>query len=72
VDAYRLGSWDELEDLDLQTEDVVTFVEWGAGIAEGLADQRLEIDIRRSLDPGDETRFVFLTPIGERWAEFAC
>jgi tRNA threonylcarbamoyladenosine biosynthesis protein TsaE len=72
VDAYRLGSWDELEDLDLQTDDVVTFVEWGAGIAEGLADQRLEIDIRRSLDPGDETRFVFLTPIGERWAGFGC
>ena len=26
----------------------VTVVEWGSGIAEGLAPDRLEIDIRRS------------------------
>ena len=69
VDAYRLGSFAELEDLDLELslEDSVTLVEWGAGIAEGLAAEHLDIDIRRSLDPEDETRAVFLTPIGERW-----
>jgi tRNA threonylcarbamoyladenosine biosynthesis protein TsaE len=70
VDAYRLGSAAELDDLDLDasTDDSVTLVEWGTGVAEGLSDQRLEIDIRRSLDPADETRWIFLTPVGERWA----
>jgi len=69
VDAYRLGSAAELYDLDLDASasEAVTLVEWGTGIAEGLADDRLEIDIRRSLDPEDETRWIFLTPIGERW-----
>jgi tRNA threonylcarbamoyladenosine biosynthesis protein TsaE len=69
VDAYRLGSFAELEDLDLEIslDDSVTLVEWGAGIAEGLAEGYLEVDIRRGLDPEDETRWIFLTPIGERW-----
>ncbi len=69
VDAYRLGSFAELEDLDLEVslDASVTLVEWGAGIAEGLAAEHLDVDIRRSLDPADETRLVFLTPIGPRW-----
>ena len=69
VDAYRLGSFAEVEDLDLEVSlaDSVTLVEWGTGVAEGLSDDRLEIDIRRSLDPDDDTRLVFLTPIGQRW-----
>ncbi|MFZ1411590.1 MAG: tRNA (adenosine(37)-N6)-threonylcarbamoyltransferase complex ATPase subunit type 1 TsaE [Micropruina sp.] len=70
VDAYRLGSFGELEDLDLEASlaESVTLVEWGAGIAEGLSPERLEIDIRRGLDPEDETRLVFLTALGPRWA----
>jgi len=69
VDAYRLGSAAELDDLDLDLslDDSVTLVEWGAGVAEGLADGYLEIDIRRSLD-AEETRWVFLTPVGDRWS----
>lgn len=69
VDAYRLGSFAELEDLDLELslDDSVTLVEWGAGIAEGLSEDYLELDIRRSLDPEDDTRWIFLTPIGDRW-----
>ena len=49
VDAYRLGSALELDDLDLDTdvEDAVTVVEWGEGLAEGLAPDRLEICITR-------------------------
>ena len=58
VDAYRLGGLDELDDLDLDTslESAVTVVEWGAGLAEGLADSRLEILIERALgaDATDE------------------
>ena len=51
VDAYRLGGLDELDDLDLDTslESAVTVVEWGAGLAEALADSRLEILIERAL-----------------------
>jgi tRNA threonylcarbamoyladenosine biosynthesis protein TsaE len=49
VDAFRLGSLDEVEALDLDTslEDSVTVVEWGEGLVEGLSEDRLEIWIRR-------------------------
>ncbi|GAB2472779.1 hypothetical protein GCM10027030_04120 [Luteococcus sediminum] len=69
VDAYRLGSETELFDLDLDQTlpEAVTLVEWGAGLAEGLSSSVLQIDIRRSLDPDDETRQVFLQGMGERW-----
>ncbi|MGZ4496105.1 MAG: tRNA (adenosine(37)-N6)-threonylcarbamoyltransferase complex ATPase subunit type 1 TsaE [Nocardioides sp.] len=77
VDAYRLGGIDELDDLDLDTslEDAVTVVEWGEGIAEGLAESRLEVRIIRALaedDEGDDEldpRRVLMTPIGPRWYE---
>ena len=38
VDAYRLNSFAELEDLDLEASlgDSVTLVEWGSGVAEAL------------------------------------
>ena len=45
ADAYRLGSAAEFEDLDLDSDDAVVCVEWGRDRAEGLSDQRLEIDI---------------------------
>jgi tRNA threonylcarbamoyladenosine biosynthesis protein TsaE len=47
ADAYRLGSALELDDLDLDTDTAaaVTVVEWGEGLAEGLAADRLEIAI---------------------------
>jgi tRNA threonylcarbamoyladenosine biosynthesis protein TsaE len=47
ADAYRLGSVLELDDLDLDTDTAasVTVVEWGEGLAEGLATDRLEITI---------------------------
>ena len=47
VDAYRLGSALELDDLDLDTDTAssVTVVEWGEGLAEGLSADRLEITI---------------------------
>ena len=47
ADAYRLASVLELDDLDLDTDTAaaVTVVEWGGGLAEGLATDRLEITI---------------------------
>ena len=53
VDAYRLGGIEELDDLDLDTslDEAVTVVEWGEGIAEGLADARLEVRIGADTAP---------------------
>ncbi|GAB3624364.1 hypothetical protein GCM10027418_24480 [Mariniluteicoccus endophyticus] len=69
VDAYRLGSTDELEDIGLADtlDRSVTLVEWGNGLAEGLSDSHLAIDIRRSDVEGDEERRVYLTGTGPRW-----
>lgn len=54
VDAYRLGSIEELDDLDLDTslDEAVTVVEWGEGLAEGLSPSRLEVRIRHAGDGG--------------------
>ncbi|WP_432559783.1 tRNA (adenosine(37)-N6)-threonylcarbamoyltransferase complex ATPase subunit type 1 TsaE [Granulicoccus sp. GXG6511] len=70
VDAYRLADSDEVDDIDLDhdLDRSVTVIEWGAGLAEQLVDHRLEIDIRRSENPADESRLVILRPVGERWA----
>ncbi|MFE1080319.1 tRNA (adenosine(37)-N6)-threonylcarbamoyltransferase complex ATPase subunit type 1 TsaE [Nocardiopsis alba] len=68
VDAYRLGGPEEIDDIDLDMTlpDSVTVVEWGEGVAEGLADDRLEIRIERH---PDDTRTVHLRPVGARWAD---
>ena len=49
VDAYRLSSVEELDDLDLEfsLEKSVTVIEWGRGKAEHLSDSRLELDFTR-------------------------
>ena len=74
VDAYRLGSVAEVDDLDLDAslEDCVTVVEWGEGLVEELAADRLEVTITMSPagEPG-EMRWVTLAGIGERWASAA-
>ena len=73
VDAYRLGGLAELDDLDLDTsvDEAVTVVEWGSGVAEDLAESRLEVDLRRPAgdeSPQDEHRTVTLTAVGPRWS----
>ena len=65
ADAYRLGSVIEVDDLDLDTANSVTVVEWGEGLAEGLADDRLEISI--SPDPDSQQRTVRIRGFGARW-----
>ncbi|WP_129336871.1 tRNA (adenosine(37)-N6)-threonylcarbamoyltransferase complex ATPase subunit type 1 TsaE [Cellulomonas endophytica] len=49
VDAYRIGSLDEIDalDLDASLKESVTVVEWGSGWVEGLAQDRLEVAIER-------------------------
>jgi tRNA threonylcarbamoyladenosine biosynthesis protein TsaE len=76
VDAYRLGSFAEVDDLDLDAslDDSVTVVEWGTGLVESLADSRLEIRLYRPRgsevtgDGGDEARRVEVAAFGDRWA----
>ncbi|NUR99374.1 MAG: bifunctional acetyltransferase/tRNA (adenosine(37)-N6)-threonylcarbamoyltransferase complex ATPase subunit type 1 TsaE, partial [Kribbellaceae bacterium] len=48
--------------------DAVTVVEWGHGLAEGLAPDRLDIVVTRGDDDTDETRSLRITPVGPRWA----
>jgi tRNA threonylcarbamoyladenosine biosynthesis protein TsaE len=69
VDAYRLSSLDEVDDLDLDVDaaDAVTVVEWGAGLVEQLSDARLEVAIARA--PDSEERTVRLMPFGGDWAD---
>ena len=69
VDAYRLGSVAELDDLDLDSElpVAVTLVEWGRGLAEVLAADRLEVVIARPADPSSEIREVDVVAHGDRW-----
>jgi tRNA threonylcarbamoyladenosine biosynthesis protein TsaE len=72
VDAYRLGGLAELDDLDLDAslDDAVTVVEWGEGLAEGLAESRLEVVVVRNDEAHDglDPRHVEITPVGPRWA----
>jgi tRNA threonylcarbamoyladenosine biosynthesis protein TsaE len=74
VDAYRLSTPSELDDLDLDAAvaDSITVVEWGRAIAEGLAEDRLEIDIWTSpadfSTAGDDSeRVVTIRAVGARW-----
>jgi tRNA threonylcarbamoyladenosine biosynthesis protein TsaE len=73
VDAYRLASLAEVDDLDLDASlpDSVTVVEWGEGKVEDLSDERLEVTLARSGSPdyaADESRTVSVRPVGPRWS----
>ena len=71
VDAYRLIDTDNpnlyLDDLDLDTENSVTVVEWGGAESARLNEDRLEISIDRT----NEIRQVEIKAIGARWDGFA-
>ncbi len=71
VDAYRLGGAAELDDLDLDTDlDLaVTVVEWGEGLAESLAADRLEVALHRDHTGESEERRATVTPVGSRWLD---
>lgn len=47
VDAYRLGSAELLDDLDLDFGHAVVVVEWGAGLLDDVAESWLEVVIER-------------------------
>jgi tRNA threonylcarbamoyladenosine biosynthesis protein TsaE len=68
VDAYRLGSMADVDDLDLDVtvSDSVTVVEWGQGLVEQLADGHLEVRLERR---EDDVRTALLVPHGPGWAD---
>jgi tRNA threonylcarbamoyl adenosine modification protein YjeE len=71
VDAYRLASALELDDLDIDYAASIVVVEWGAGLTDGLTTAWLEIAIVRPTggDPDAEVepREVTVTGHGARW-----
>ena len=80
VDAYRLSSALELDDLDIDFARSVVVVEWGSGMLDGVADSWLEVAIERPTgadeaaapadgDEVDEPRTVTITGYGPRWAD---
>jgi tRNA threonylcarbamoyl adenosine modification protein YjeE len=50
IDAYRLSTPAELDDLDIDFAGSISVIEWGSGFAEGLTDSLLEIQIERDLE----------------------
>jgi tRNA threonylcarbamoyladenosine biosynthesis protein TsaE len=73
VDAYRLHSALELDDLDIDFERSIVVVEWGAGLLDGITENWLELDIVRpkgaSLETDVEPRTVTFTGHGDRWQD---
>ncbi|TFB96863.1 tRNA (adenosine(37)-N6)-threonylcarbamoyltransferase complex ATPase subunit type 1 TsaE [Cryobacterium adonitolivorans] len=83
VDAYRLSSAMELDDLDIDFARSIVVVEWGRGLLEGITESWLDVEIERPLgasqaDPGAEVddavaldlpepRTVTVTGHGPRW-----
>ena len=66
VDAYRLGSVADVDELDLDVSvaSSVTVVEWGQGLVEQLADEHLQVRLDRR---EDDVRTAELVPYGAGW-----
>ena len=67
VDAYRLASAVELDDLDLDYDGAIVVVEWGRGKIDGVADSWIDVSISRAA--ADDSRDVVIEGHGPRWAE---
>jgi len=69
VDAYRLGSPQELDDLDIPFEKSIVLVEWGKGLTEGISENWIEIEFERDHSGQSEDRQVKIVGFGERWKD---
>ena len=67
VDAYRLGSPAEFDDLDIDLGRSIVLVEWGRGFADGLTENYLDIEIERDQTGESEVRQVTVLGFGERF-----
>ncbi len=65
VDAYRLNSALELDDLDIDFANSIVVVEWARDYIDGIAEHWLLVDINR--DSEDESRLVTISGFGQRW-----
>ena len=65
VDAYRLNSALELDDLDIDFANSIVVVEWARDYIDGIAEHRLLVDINRESE--DESRLVNISGFGQRW-----
>lgn len=65
VDAYRLGSAVELDDLDIDFANSIVVVEWARDYIDGIADDWLTVNINREAE--DESRLVEIVGSGSRW-----
>ena len=65
VDAYRLNSAVELDDLDIDFANSIVVVEWARDYIDGIADNWLQVDINRESE--DESRLVKISGVGNRW-----
>ncbi|MEN9607037.1 MAG: hypothetical protein RL605_865 [Actinomycetota bacterium] len=70
VDAYRLGSPAELDDLDIDFANSITLIEWGRGFTDGITDSWLDLEIERDHTGESEIREVTIIGNGPRWADF--
>ena len=70
VDAYRVGSLAEVDDLDLDSDlaDSVLVAEWGSGKVDFLAGDALRVVIERR---DDDTRLLTMAAAGPRSQELA-
>ncbi|MFM6980588.1 MAG: tRNA (adenosine(37)-N6)-threonylcarbamoyltransferase complex ATPase subunit type 1 TsaE [Micrococcales bacterium] len=67
VDAYRLGSPAEFDDIEIDWQRSIVLVEWGRGFTDGLTDSWLDIEIERSHDAESDERKVTVKSFGERF-----
>lgn len=67
VDAYRLGSPQELDDLDIDFGHSITLIEWGRGFTDGISNSWLDIEIERDHTGATEVRKLQVTGFGPRW-----
>ena len=65
VDAYRLSSAMELDDLDIDFANSIVVVEWARDFVEGITDNWLTVTIDRSGD--DDARELDVIGNGPRW-----
>ena len=68
VDAYRLGSPAELDDLDIPFATSIVLVEWGKGLTQDISEHWLEVELVRDTTGQSEDRQVKITGYGDRWA----
>ncbi|MEI8222305.1 MAG: tRNA (adenosine(37)-N6)-threonylcarbamoyltransferase complex ATPase subunit type 1 TsaE [Actinomycetes bacterium] len=72
VDAYRLVGepWALFDDLDLesQTSNAITVIEWGDGFVERIADEYLEVKLEFGSE--DDQRILTAVGHGPRWLGF--